>query len=169
LRRALDYLLVRPLVDWPIAIVAAVALWNFGHHRKEGLVFGHLQAGTRASLYVTLAGIAGALLGFFIATISILLGFLDSQRPRLKRALGGNRGALIQPVFFSAISITALTIPASVALLILDRDEYATGWMEATLIIISVVASIRTARLIWLIRQVVTIATKDAAEAPETA
>ena len=169
MRNPIDHLLVHPSIDWPIAAGVAAVAWVIGDNRKQGLLFGHLEAGTRSSLYITVAGIAGALLGFFIATIAILLGLLDSTRPRLSKALGGGRGALLQPVFFSAIRITAAAIPATLALLVFDTKKYAPEWVEATVVVVLVVGALRTGRLIWLIRQLVLIATRDAAETTETA
>jgi hypothetical protein len=165
LPRLIEHLLVKPLFDWPIAAGSALIVWAVGSGRKDGLYFGHLPAGTRSSIYVTVAGIAGALLGFFIATVAILLGLLDTERPRLKLSLAGGRAAQIQPVFFAAIRISAVAIPAMIILLVVDTKTYASGWMEATVVIVMVVASIRSARLIWLIRKLVLIATRDATEA----
>jgi hypothetical protein len=161
LRKVLDKYLAKPALDWLVALGACAVVLYIESRHKHGLVFAQLPVGTRSSLYVTMAGIAGALLGFFIATVSILLGMLDANRPRLQRALAGNRAVLMQPVFFSAIRFTALALVSSLVLLVLDTKELGSRWAETMLVLVVLIGSVRTGRVIWFIRMLLAVASKE--------
>ena len=104
---------------------------------------------------------AGALLGFFIATVAILLGLLDSSRPRLQTTLGGGRAVMIQRIFFAAIRVTAVGLLFGLALLVLDNDETLSGWIAGVLVGICILGILRTARLIWFLKRLLIMATRN--------
>ena len=85
---------------------------------------------------------------------------LDSERPRLKKALAGNHAAMVQPIFFSAIYTSALSIPSMLFLLVVDTKPFAGAWMQAVVLMVLAMAVLRTARLVWLLRMLVLIATR---------
>src|SRR5215204_4994590 len=112
-RKVVDRWVAGPLgLDWLLAAaIAAATLWM---QRLDGL-----DRAARLEIYQAILGVAGALLGFYMATIAILLGLLDSRRPALRHAFGGGRVVLIQPIFFSAIRATALVLLISTTVMMI--------------------------------------------------
>lgn len=73
-----DRFLGEPWWDWLLVLLALLLLREFGPAPQSAMLIGHLAPSARVVFYGAMTGVAGALLGFFIATVTILLGFHNS-------------------------------------------------------------------------------------------
>ncbi len=101
-----------------VAVTIGVAVWGqpFGGTARIDSVL----SGTRSTLYGVLATLWGALIGFIIATVTIVLGFLQTPRLRVVRESVHYRD--LWRTFNSAIRVLGLATAAAVAALITDKD-----------------------------------------------
>lgn len=120
-----------------------------------------LDMETRQNVYQSLTGVSGGLLGFFIATVAILLG-VDSDRPRMKAALAGQNRSRVQSFFFAGIRSISLVLVVFVLMLMLDKEREPAGWIEPVMVAGMVVVALRTTRIIWILHHIVAIAGHDA-------
>ena len=162
IKRSWANFLLRPWLDWPLSLIVLVVLRFAGPSPRADLVLGSLPQPTRVSLYITVAAIAGALLGFFIASVAILLSLFTTSSERLAKVFSGGRAELLVPTFFSAIRTAGLLTAVSLLLLIVDSTaSLYIGWVIATLLLVFTMV-IRTGRLIWLIWRLTQVAAIDA-------
>jgi len=140
-----------------VAATLGVAVWAEWFHGTATI--DKLLAGTRATLYGVLATLWGALLGFIIATVTIVLGFL--QTPRLKIVRDSEHYGDLWKTFNSAIRVLAFATAAAIAALIADKDAPGHPSRIALYICLfaSLLAALRLARCIWILQRVVTLAT----------
>jgi len=141
-----------------VAVTIGVAVWSqsFGGAAR----IDSLLSGTRATLYGVLATLWGALLGFIIATVTIVLGFLQTPRLRIVRESAHYRD--LWRTFNSAIRVLGLATAAAVAALITDKDAPAGHPNHLVFYVCfyaSLLAALRLARCIWVLHHVVSIAT----------
>ncbi len=141
-----------------VAVTIGVAVWGqpFGGTARIDSVL----SGTRSTLYGVLATLWGALIGFIIATVTIVLGFLQTPRLRVVRESVHYRD--LWRTFNSAIRVLGLATAAAVAALITDKDAPA-GHPDHVVFYVcffaSLLAALRLARCIWVLHHVVSIAT----------
>ena len=155
--------IARPILDWLAGALAVAAAWLVGG--KDWLSFANeLDLSTRQSLYQTLTGVSGGLLGFFIATVAILLG-IDSSRPRMKAALAGENRSRVESFFFAGIRSISVALVVFVLMLVLDKGRHPAKWVEPALVLTVVIAVVRASRVVWILNQVVKIAGRDVDEA----
>jgi len=140
-----------------VLATVGVAVWAQGFHGTATV--DTLLAGTRAALYGVLATVWGALLGFIIATVTIVLGFL--QTPRFKLVRESEHYGDLWKTFHSAIRVLAFATAAAIAALIADKDTPGNPNRIAFYICMfaSLLAALRLARCIWILQRVVTLAT----------
>jgi cation transport ATPase len=150
IRRVLDEWLGRPILDWPVSAFGAIAavLLPYTHD-----FLSHVALSSRDTLYNSLSNSLAALLGFFVTSVTILLALLDSPRPRLRRALSGNRTTLLAPVFFGAIYASAISLVLILALPIVGAYLPKAPLDEAIFTVAVVLITLRTTRLLWLLRK----------------
>ncbi len=154
----------RPIIDWPVSLLVLGAIRIWGPYSRTAYLIGDLPSASRTSLYITLAAVAGALLGFFITAISILLSLLATPSPRLKLLFGDGRADFMVPTFFAAIRAAGLLTILSVILLLVDNRPQISSWWCAILLLVSVVICARTLRLIWLLRKLTKVASAEASK-----
>ena len=158
-RRVSDWL-ARPWLDWVIGVVAAWAVTQVDTGSPIPFIR-DLGMDQRLTLYQSLAGIAAALLGFFVATVSILLTLMDSTRPRMQRALAGGNSSEIQSYFFAGIYASAVGVALLLVFVWVDNRETPPPVIEAGVVAIALILGLSTARIIWVLRKVIKLAAKD--------
>jgi uncharacterized membrane protein len=156
IQRTLDKWLSRPSLDWPVVALGAVAAVLLPFTRD---FLCHVTLSSRDTLYNSLSNSLAALLGFFITSVTILLALLDSPRPRLRRALGGNRATLLTPIFFAAIYGSAISLVLILALPIIGTYLPNAPLDEAAFTVAVLLIALRTTRLLWLLRKLLAAAT----------
>jgi len=112
----------------------------------------------QAALYGTLATIWGALLGFAIASTSIILSYGEGSRMKAvtehaSYAQLGNVLRLVNPVL-------AVATLAALGALLLDRDSNSNHIARDLVFTTSLLAVLSLARTIWILDNIVRIATR---------
>jgi hypothetical protein len=118
------------LWDTSVAILAWAVTWGLGRLNAKWVA--DLLSGDRSSLYGTVASIFGALLGFVITSLSIVIGFMSSERmEHLRKAKVGL--AIFGVFIWGSIWVGIATVVPLVGL-VFDRDGSAKPWMCALLV-----------------------------------
>ncbi len=129
---------------------AAIAYVEFGWGR-EHLV--EALQGVRQGMYVAIASISGSLLGFILATVTIVQGFL--ALPRLALVRGSKHYPTLYTIFFSAIRYLAVTTVWGLIAVALDRDVCPKVWVSYVMSTLVLVSIARLYRCIWALENVV--------------
>lgn len=112
----------------------------------------------RGAIYGTLASILGALLGFVVTTLAILLTFADS--PRLSVLRQSRHYETLWKVFVSNIRTLGLATTAVLAALLVDRDSSPQHVLQVAVVWTLSLAILRVARAAWILEQFVMLVTK---------
>jgi hypothetical protein len=140
-----------------VAALAAVALllvW-LERYGGEAAIAPYLND-ERGSLYTSAAAIYGALLGFLIASISIVITAV--QAPRFDPIRNSESYADLWKAFFSAIRLFGLGTVLAIACLLVDTDKHPNAHAFELLAAVSVIAVVRLSRSVNLLRVVVAAA-----------
>lgn len=138
-----------------IAATLALAAWieyGGGRHAALGVV-----AGQRAAIYGTVASIDGALLGFAIATVTIVLGYAPSERFAILRS--SIHYPMLWKTLTSAVRALGLGTLVALAALIVDRDSHPD--LPAMIICAgaTLLVTVRLARVAWVLEGVIRVVT----------
>ncbi len=149
------------LVELFIALLATAGLllWcvrGSGLQELEKLVHGN-----RGQIYGTLASICGSLLGFVIATLSVVLGFNTSRRLDVLRK--STYYKQLWSVFTSAIRVLAFTTCAWLLALFVDRDSSPNLFILVLCFGATFLAVLRLGRAVWVLERIVEILTAPGA------
>jgi hypothetical protein len=138
------------------AIVGGLVTWD-QHYGGAPYVDG-LLASNRGPVYSALTSVCGALLGFVLATLTILLGFAPSETFRQLRK--SPHYPTLWSTYTSAIRwLAGATIVAFVAL-IADRDTSFCRPALYVAVAVTLVAGFRLARSVWILEKVVDLVAK---------
>jgi hypothetical protein len=120
---------------------------------------GVLQMADRPALWATLAGIAGGLLGFVLASASIILGLVSSRKSWRIRI--SDQLQVIWRVYISTTRwLGALTV-SSLLLLIVDTGNRAHPLVLAAIGFLVMVSVARLLRCIWILDQLLHLQTAE--------
>jgi hypothetical protein len=113
--------------------------------------------GVKKELYTVIASISGAMLGFIITAVSIVIAFSQSDRFDLLRK--SEHYPTLYKIFVVAIKYLAITTGFSVLALILDKDNSPKHWISYILAwgIIATVFSL--GRCVWVLEKMISIIT----------
>jgi hypothetical protein len=135
---------------------AAFAYWC---QRRNGLaIIEPILHGNRAAVYGTLASILGALLGFAITTISIVIAF--SGERRLQMLAKTKHYQSLWRVLTSAVRWFGLATIAALSALLLDRDDRTAPIILYVCVLTLVLSLMRLTRSIWVLERLISILTK---------
>jgi hypothetical protein len=142
-----------------IVIAAGVAIWS-ERFAGQAVLASYLDQ-DRATIYGTIATITAALLGFLIATVTIIYGLVaggPGSRSSFARLRASSQYQTLWRVFRWAIRALAATTAMAIIGQAVDRDK-APIWPAFYLTLGGVlIASTLLARSIWVLEQVLTIA-----------
>jgi hypothetical protein len=113
--------------------------------------------GKRVALFSAIAAIAGSLLGFAIASVSIVLTV--AQMPRLKVVRKSKHYRALWLTFHSTIWCLALTTVTALVGLAIDSDARPNLFVTALVAGTCTTAGLRVFNAIWILEQIVRIAT----------
>ncbi len=113
--------------------------------------------GIRKDLYVTIASISGALLGFAITAVSIAIAFIGHGRFEIIRK-SVHYHTLYQ-VFLVAIKYLAVTTIVAIIGLILDRDSNPQHWVTYLNLLGVILSVIALIRCVWILENIIYIIT----------
>jgi hypothetical protein len=119
----------------------------------------------RGGVYGTLASVFGALLGFVITTLAIVLSFSDHTRLQMLKETRHYR--TLWKVFTTATWTLALSTIAPVVALLADREKHPLRWPAYLVIWGSLLGIARVYRCVWVIERIVTIVTGPHGEEDE--
>lgn len=146
----LFYELFLSVLIWTIALGW---FWYIGFSSLLDLLYNN-----RSTLYGTLASIFATLLGFSITAISIVLGFISSERFTIVRE--GKHYSDLWKVFSSSIySLGAATISSLVAL-VFDKDNSPYPVLFWVVFFCFIISCFRIWRVVWILEKIVKISQK---------
>ncbi|MFA5861779.1 MAG: hypothetical protein WDA16_08795 [Candidatus Thermoplasmatota archaeon] len=121
--------------------------------------------GNRAAVYGAVASIAGSLLGFVITSISIVIGF--SQSDRLAVVRESSHYPTLWRILTSTTTILAASTLLALSALVVDRDPGGTfKILTYVLLAALVVAALRIWRTIWVLKSIIGVVTAERARRP---
>ena len=139
-----------------IGVTTLLAVWMFFFGGTPYVQ--EFMRGNRVNIYTTMAGIAGTLLGFSIACMSIILSFSSSPRFTLLR--NSQHYPTLWKTFVQATRyLGALTITALVCLA-WDTESAEVPWLVIPLCFFVGLSIVRLLRVVWIIEQIVGIVSK---------
>jgi hypothetical protein len=111
--------------------------------------------GVRASVYSTIASLAGSLLGFVLAAVSIIMIF--GQMPRMKLVKDSGQYVTIFNVYFQSILWLAVATMWAVVGLLLDTDAVPRRWITYAMLWLVILVIVRMYRCVWVLQEVTKI------------
>jgi hypothetical protein len=138
-----------------IILTGVLVAWiEVGHGRH--VVDAWLDA-DRGAFYGAVAAVDGALLGFVIATATIVLGFAPTDRFEVLR--GSVHYKTLWRVFTSTIRALGLATLATLAALLVDRDSAHNAPAMIVFAGFQLLAIVRVARAVWVLENVIHVVT----------
>jgi hypothetical protein len=143
-------------VEFLIGVLAsaAFAVWTY-KGGKDVLL--QLEHSNRGAIYSALASLFGSLLGFAITAMSIVMGFISSDRLTIIRRSAHYKD--LWAVFTSAIRFLGVTTIASLVGLIFDREGVQRPYLFVICISLSFLCALRVARCLWVLERIVSVLT----------
>ena len=136
--------------------VGVFAVWFFcfgGENSVDKFI-----EGNRGNIYRTLATIAGTLLGFLIAGVSLVINNATTDRFAILRE--SEHYPLLWKTFFQAIRFLGALTVAALVCLIWQKEAASFTWLVVPLCFLVALAVVRLMRVIWVIEQIVTIGSR---------
>lgn len=115
-----------------------------------------LVDGRRGEIYAALISLQATLLGFVLASLTIVLGYISNSNFALVRESGHFR--TLFTIFIAGTRTTALGTSVSLMALLFDTESDPAPYLAASVTALAVIASTRIARVLWVTRLVVLIA-----------
>lgn len=144
-------------IELVVGIVLGLGVLYWGTQMEGAACIDKVLQGNRAAVYGTLASIFGSLLGFAIAAVSIVLGFISSRK--LETVRKSRYYPLLWRCFVSSIRWLGIATIASLVILVVDRDANPAFWAFYAMTTIVSVSSLRVFRAIWILESVIKIMT----------
>jgi hypothetical protein len=150
-------------IELGLSIAAGVAIVVWSERFSGQAILANYLDQDRAAIYGTVASISAALLGFLIATVTIIQGLVaggTAARLSFARLRDSDQYRTLWRVFRWAIRALAITTALAVIGQLVDRDQTPV-WLLFYVTLTSVLlASVLVARTIWILEQVLEIAAK---------
>lgn len=144
------------------AAIAAALLIGFivwDQAGRGGPVIDEVLATNRSAVYTAIASILGALLGFVITAISIVLAFSAMERLELLRQSPHYK--TLWAVFTQTTWLLAGATALALVALVLDRDAAPCRPALYFCLGATLISAIRIARCVWVLEQLVAITIRD--------
>lgn len=127
---------------------ASWAQWGGGWTSVDGVL-----QGSRSAVYSTLASVTGALLGFVLTAVSIVLGFSSMRQMAVLRESPHYK--TLYRIYFEATAFLSGTTVSALVALVLDRDRDPVPlWLYLTLTF-TLLSMVRVARCVWVLERFV--------------
>jgi hypothetical protein len=143
-----------------VILTASFVIWSEAFHGWETLNI--TLHDNRSAIYGTLASIFGALLGFVIATVAIILGFSTDDRLSIVR--NGAYYSMMWQVFFGAIRWLGLATISALVGLILDREADPRRLITYVTLLTALFAIFRLIRCVWVLENIIFVITQPSKE-----
>lgn len=139
----------------PVFITAGFIIW--GEVYAGRAVMDTLLEGNRSAVYGTLAAIFGALLGFVITAVSIVLGYVSNDEMTLVRKSAHYEDLWM--VYKAAMRSLAVATIAGLLGLIFDRESNPMPVLFYLNIMTTTLAFFRLGRSIWVLENIISLTT----------
>jgi hypothetical protein len=123
-----------------------------------------ILSGQRPAIYGTVASLDGALLGFIIATATIVLSFAPSDRFAVLR--NSVHYKTLWQTFTSTIRFLGLATLLALAALLGDRDTNPSRLLMLLCAGSTLVAVLRVARSVWILEKTINVVTASSSAIP---
>jgi len=140
-----------------LAVSLAFAVWVEWAH-GEGTA-NHVLSGARGTVYGAVTSLDGALLGFIIATVTIVLSFAPSDRFQMLRE--SEHYPTLWRTFTSTIRFLGLATLSGLAALLGDRDAATDSVLMILCATTTLLAAMRVARSAWVLEQTIKVVTSS--------
>ena len=137
----------------PFLLAGLLALYVFGLDGAEHSEM--FLKGKRVAIYGATTAAAAGLLGTTIAAVAIILGWIDS--PRLIVLRNSERYSELWVVFKQSMWFLAVLTLLSLICLPFDRDKAPVWALTVLFVLVSSLATVRLARVIWVVHRLVEI------------
>jgi len=139
-----------------ILLTAGFVIW--GELYSGRLVMDSLLEGNRSAVYGALAAIFGALLGFVITAVSIVLGYIASDKLTLVRESPHYED--LWRVYKAAMRSLAFATIVGLLGLIFDREAHSLPVLFYLNIMTTTLAFFRLGRSIWVLENIIGLVTQ---------
>jgi hypothetical protein len=126
-----------------------------------GRVVAETLEGNRGAVYGALTSLFGALLGFILAAMAIVLGYASDNRLRLVRE--SRHYPALWRIFIAATRALALATGAALLALVVDRDNAPSPLILDLLAGATALATLRLARCLWVFERIIGLLTEPPA------
>jgi len=138
-----------------LALAAAAGFIVWTEWAGGWSVVNGVLSGSRHEIYSTVASIAGALLGFVLTAASIVLGY--AALPQLSVIRNSPHYKELYEIFFQATGCLSCATLAALLALVFDREALPVPLFLYLTLAFLLLSTVRVARCIWVLQQVVTI------------
>lgn len=149
------YRLVLDLCGVVVASVIGVACvelcWS-------GSGFSNSLYGNRQAIYSAVISTAASMLGFVLATVSIIVGYI--QMPRFKKLRDSDHHDTLYEVYFSAVYALALLTVFGFVGLFVDQDANPRRYVTYCVFFLSFLCTVRIIRCVQVLKRVTKLAGK---------
>lgn len=142
-----------------LSIIIVVTAWVIVNHFGLVNTICSILNNSRLQLYGTIASVTGALLGFIIAGMSILLTMGESESLNILRK--SKHYFLIFKVYLSCSKYLALTTILAIVGLIVDKDGAPIIWFTALVCWALLISIFRLLRCMWILEKMVGLSVKS--------
>lgn len=141
-----------------VAAIPAIALLFWLVACGDAQVANKLMLHNREIIYRSTATVSGTLLGFTIATASVVLGFFSSKRLRVLRE--SDKSKDLWRTFFQAAKFLGILTVVSLASLAVDTESSSNVWVLVPFVLFAGLSFARVVRVIWILEQIFLIVSK---------
>ncbi|MET4542191.1 MULTISPECIES: hypothetical protein [Micrococcaceae] len=159
------WFLLHPTADYLWAVLAVLIWWGIALLARQPLMLEGVDAGTRRTLFQTLATLAGATAGLTLTSVSMLINVLGKkaapgQRELPLEKLSATHRRQIGEVFLFAIPGLGLLLIAALVTMVLEGGAPTGLWIpEAVVFVLAFASVLALLRVAWALRRVLAIAT----------
>lgn len=140
-------------VEFCFSIAIILIFFGFLHHYNAIELLSKLLYGVRTSLYGTIAAVAGALLGFVITGLSVLMT-ANSTEP-LERLQRSRHYITIFKIFFSTSKFLGVLLLVSLIGLVFDKDVNPILSLTIVTLWAIIIVIFRILRCLWVLEKIV--------------
>lgn len=138
-----------------VVLTLGFVLWVERYHGLH--IVTQILGGNRAAVYGALASIFGALLGFVITTVSIVIGFSTNERLAVVRE--SRQYNTLWDVFKSTTRVLGFATAAALVGLLMDRDNNPMRLVLYLVVFTVILSILRIARCIWVLENIIALVT----------
>ncbi len=128
---------------------------KFAHGERT---VGEFLGGQRSTVYGAMVSLDGALLGFVIATTTIVLGFSSSEQFAILR--GSSHYRTLWRTFTSTIRVLGVTTLIAIAALLGDRDGKPNSLFMVLCAGTTILSVFRVSRSVWVLEGAIRVVTR---------